>query len=198
MGGTRDAAHHPTVPTTAPQRTTGPDFSSVQGGRCPKPGEPWLGSQTTPLPQPDPPGPLMLHPALRLRCHPSVSTPHSHHEPILLPGTLGTEPPHAAFPLLGASPRMCQKTSSGFFAPKIVPLRVFLSQTGPSKIFQAFVPSSLTLNPKSTSELCRFGGQRAFRIESRGSARPPLPGSGPCLLPLSLRPHSTRQPQESL
>lgn len=89
------------------------------------------------------PGPLMLHPALRLRCHSSVSTATLPSRTHSAPQNSGHEAAHAAFPLLGPSPRMRQKNSFVFFAPKVVPLRVFLSQAGYPKTFQAFMPSSL-------------------------------------------------------
>lgn len=140
----------PQCPQWPHREPPGPEFSSVQGGPCPQPEEPWLGSQTTPLPRPDSPGPLMLHPALRLRCHSSVSTATLPSRTHSAPQNSGHEAAHAAFPLLGPSPRMRQKTSFVFFAPKVVPLRVFLSQAGYPKMFQAFMPPSLSLShPKS-------------------------------------------------
>lgn len=42
----------PQCPQWPHREPPGPEFSSVQGGPCPQPEEPWLGSQTTPLPQP--------------------------------------------------------------------------------------------------------------------------------------------------
>lgn len=175
----------PQCPQWPHREPPGPEFSSVQGGPCPQPEEPWLGSQTTPLPRPDSPGPLMLHPALRLRCHSSVSTATLPSRTHSAPQNSGHEAAHAAFPLLGPSPRMRQKTSFVFFAPKVVPLRVFLSQAGYPKMFQAFMPSSLLPQiqdqPAHCADLAAEG-----HLESNHMGRPiphclaPAPVRSPC------------------
>lgn len=189
----------PQCPQRPHRERPGPDFSSVRGGPRPKPEEPRLGSQTTLRPQPDGAGPLMLRPALRLRCHSSVRTATLPSRTHPAPKNSGHGTPHVAFPRRGASPRMRQKTGFVFFAPKIVPLRVFLSQTGYLKTFQAFTPSSLSLSPQiqnppaNCADLAVEG-----HLESNHMGWPVPHCLAAVPVPSPLRLHSTWQRQESL